>query len=212
MQTPLKTFKLKVQDLPSLVGALDGWTVDVAYAGYKNGISVEASNNGTTMSRTIYMDDQGKLIVKNNSFFANADAPKGMGLEIFSNAVAYAKSKGVYKFSTNPCRSDRLEEVNGVSVNKGMVGYAVWPQFGYDAPLSEISGPAEARARQAYPQARTVRDIFDTPGGQKWWWEHGSSINTAEFYMADDSRNIKALQSYMASKKADRERVRSSAT
>jgi hypothetical protein len=93
-----------------------------------------------------------------------------------------------------------------------MVGYAVWPQFGYDAPLSEISShTVRTQVESAFPNARTIRDVYDTPGGQAWWWQNGTSINNAEFYLHDGSRNLKAMQAYMASKKAARERVKAAA-
>ena len=194
----LKDFGLELKDITSMIGAPDNveFTVSVTY---DDGIYLR-SYGSVNMNRTIEKDSQGRLVVHNNYFRLDDNMPKGTGLEILANAVAYSKKMGVHKFYTNPCRSDT------------MVGYAVWPQFGYDAPLSEISSSNVLQRTQAeFPNAQTMRDIYDTPGGQAWWWLNGTSINNADFYLADGSRNMKAMQSYMASKKAARERVKAAA-
>lgn len=205
-EAALRSFGMKKQDLASILGIPDDWTVsakgklsaDGSYA-----IGLEVRHPLARLNRTLYMNN-GKPVLYNSSFFADSNAPKGLGLDIFSKSVANAKRLGISYIHTMPCRS---------SGPNGMVGYAVWPQFGYDAPLSFI---ADANVRQQvtmlFPQARTIRDIYDTPGGQQWWWEYGTSISGAQFSLEDNSRNIRALDAYMSKKKTARDRVRSSGT
>jgi hypothetical protein len=205
----LKDFGLEVKDITSMIGAPDNVEFTVS-ATYDNGINLY-SYGKVRMNRTIHKDEDGRLVVHNNSFFLDDDMPKGTGLEILANAVAYSKKMGAHKFYTNPCRSEGYTRSDG-STASGMVGYAVWPQFGYDAAISEIgSSSVRQRLQAEFPNARTIRDVYDTPGGQAWWWKNGTSINNADFYLADGSRNLKAMQSYMASKKAARERVKAAA-
>jgi hypothetical protein len=195
----LSKFGMKLQDVASVVGALDHWEVNVAPSTYENDtLSVTIRNSETSMRRSIYMKD-GKLHLYNSSFFANDNAPKGMGLQVLSQSVANAQRLGFKEIKTDPARSDT------------MVGYHVWPLFGYDAPLSAITSSSVRQRTQAqYPNAQTIRDVYDTPGGREWWTTNGESIDGAKFYPTPGSRNWKALQDYMKKKKGQRDRVRSS--
>jgi hypothetical protein len=161
-------------------------------------IHLNVQNGIARMNRSITMQD-GKPHLYNSSFFTERSAPKGLGLDIFSKSVANAKRLGFGKIETMPCRS---------SGRDGMVGYAVWPQFGYDAPLNQVYSRVADAARRRFPGVETVRDIFDQPGGQEWWWENGDSISKATFKLEDNSRNMKALQAYMSKKRTARAKVR----
>jgi hypothetical protein len=196
----LRQFGMTQQDLASVIGARDDWQVTVTPSDYNGGsLNISVHNGTARMSRQIYKQD-GQMHLYNSSFFMDDNAPKGLGLQIFSQAIANAKRLGFAQVKTMPCRSD------------SMVGYAVWPQFGYDADISDISDrDVMQRTRQQYPQARTIRDIYDTPGGQEWWWANGTSLDTAKFDLTSGSRNMVALQNYMKKKKSQRDRVRSSA-
>lgn len=196
-QTVMQRFGLKEQDLASIIGLPDDWVVKVT--GYGSSLYLEVDNSTARMNRYVTMNN-GKLHVENAYFRLDKNAPKGLGLGIFSKAIANAKRLGVPVIDTHPCRS---------SGEDGMVGYAVWPQFGYDAPLTNIeSGDVIRRTRAEFPNAQTIRDVFDTPGGQDWWWANGTSISNAKFFTDDDSRNMNALQSYMAKKKAARDKIK----
>jgi hypothetical protein len=196
----LSKFKMKLQDVASVVGALDHWEINVAPSTWENDtLNVTISNSDASMRRSISMID-GKLHLYNSSFFANDNAPKGMGLQVLSQSVAHAQRLGFKEIKTDPCRSST------------MVGYHVWPLFGYDAPLSAITSSSVRRLTQdKYPNAQTIRDVYDTPGGREWWTENGESISGAKFYPTPGSRNWVALQNYMKKKKSQRDRVRSSA-
>ena len=196
----LRQFGMTQQDLASVIGARDDWQVTVTPSDYNGGsLNISVHNGTARMSRQIYKQD-GQMHLYNSSFFMDDNAPKGLGLQIFSQAIANAKRLGFAQVKTMPCRSE------------SMVGYAVWPQFGYDADISDISDrDVMQRTRQQYPQARTIRDIYDTPGGQEWWWANGTSLDTAKFDLTSGSRNMVALQNYMKKKKSQRDRVRSSA-
>jgi hypothetical protein len=196
----LNQFGMTTQDLASVIGARDDWQVTVTPSDYNGGsLSISVNNSTARMSRSIHMED-GKMRLYNSSFFMDDNAPKGLGLQVFSQSIANAKRLGFAEVKTMPCRSST------------MVGYAVWPQFGYDADISSIgSGEVRRRTQAQFPNARTIRDIYDTPGGQEWWWANGDSLNTAKFDLTSGSRNMTALQNYMKKKKSQRDRVRSSA-
>ena len=196
----LRQFGMTHQDLASVIGARDDWTVTVIPTDDDNGsLNIRVHNGTARMNRQIYKED-GKMHLYNSSFFLDNAAPKGLGLQVFSQSIANAKRLGFAQVKTMPCRSET------------MVGYAVWPQFGYDADISSI-GDREVRERTKaqFPNAQTIRDIYDTPGGQEWWWANGDSLNSAKFDLTSGSRNMVALQSYMKKKKSQRDRVRSSA-
>lgn len=201
MDAALAQFGFKKQDLASIIGLPDDWTVRASASQNMDGtysIHLNVQNDLARMNRSITMQD-GKPHLYNSSFFAKRSAPKGLGLDIFSKSVANAKRLGFGMIETMPCRS---------SGRDGMVGYAVWPQFGYDAPLTQVASRVANMARSRFPGVETVRDIFDQPGGQEWWWENGDSISRATFKLEDNSRNMKALQAYMSKKRTARAKVR----
>lgn len=205
-EAALRAFGMKKQDLASVIGLPDDWSVNAMGRRDSSGqfkLYLTVDHPLARMNRVISMVD-GKPHLYNSSFFANRSAPKGMGLDIFSKSVANAKRLGFGKIETMPCRS---------SGRDGMVGYAVWPQFGYDAPISNIGDYSVQQAvRARFPSAQTIRDVYDQPGGQEWWWANGTSLSKATFLLNDNSRNINALQAYMSKKKAARDRVRAAGT
>lgn len=74
----------------------------------------------------------------------------------------------------------------------GFVGYAVWPKFGFDAPLH----PAELNAAptEALRACETVQDVIATDSD--WWTEHGRGRDM-RFDLTADSRSWKILLNYL---------------
>ena len=73
-----------------------------------------------------------------------------------------------------------------------MIGYAVWPKFGFDAPvfpveLNRFPHPALARAS-------TVQDVLNAVPG--WWTEHGRG-RTMLFDLKSGSRSWSILLNYL---------------
>lgn len=196
----LDDFGIDAEELPSMVGAPDNWHMDISYDSEhgNGGVRVAYNDGRNRMERVLHRDENGDLVVHNEYFRLADNAPKGLGAKIFSEAVASAREMGITKFYTHAAKDESF------------VGYAVWPTFGYDQALEDCDSSTVRKARQDFPDAETVRDIFDQPGGDKWWWKNGSSMYNAEFYLTDGSRNLTALQSYLQNKKRIRDEIRNS--
>lgn len=74
----------------------------------------------------------------------------------------------------------------------GFVGFAVWPKFGFDAPLL----PAELNAAPsaALRACETVQDVIAIDAD--WWEEHGRGRDM-RFNLTADSRSWKVLLNYL---------------
>ncbi|MYN06225.1 GNAT family N-acetyltransferase [Pseudoduganella aquatica] len=81
----------------------------------------------------------------------------------------------------------------GSAANRRMfVGYHVWPQLGFDAPL-----PVE-NSRALPPSlagAVCLSDLMVSEEGRRWWYDHGSAIEV-EFELADGSASWKLFSCY----------------
>ena len=201
---------LDIDDLTTMMGAPDHWDFNVTYDSEHDGVKCSYEDGRNILIRVFHRNEDGDLAVYNDHFKLDPNAPKGLGLEIFSQAVAACKEQGVVEFKTHAAGSWR---------NTGphdYVGFAVWPTFGYSFPVDMLNSDTQSRVAAAYPDAEDVRDIFDQPGGQAWWWKNGSSLYNyegdettyAHFDLRDGSRNIAALNSYMGRKKNERKKVR----
>lgn len=72
----------------------------------------------------------------------------------------------------------------------------------------EIDGYKKARER--LPDANTILDTLDSPGGLKWWQEFGLDMMNAKFDLMDGSRSMKALEVYINARRTkENERGRS---
>lgn len=84
-----------------------------------------------------------------------------------------------------------------------MNGYYTWPRFGYDQSLTDPQGiePDVAsiyqEARNRFPDAKTVLDIFSTSEGRQWWKENGTDMLNAKFDLTSQSRSMTILGAYM---------------
>jgi hypothetical protein len=201
---------LDIDDLTTLMGAPDHWDFNVTYDSEHDGVKCSYEDGRNILIRVFHRNEDGDLAVYNDHFKLDPNAPKGLGLEIFSQSVAACKEQGFVEFKTHAAGSWRDVGTGGY------IGFAVWPTFGYSFPVNLMNSDTQSRVADAYPDAEDVRDIFDQPGGQAWWWKNGSSLYNyesdettyAEFDLRDGSRNVKALNSYMSRKKNERKKVR----
>jgi hypothetical protein len=213
VERKLADMGLDIEDLTTMMGAPDDWHFEITYDSEHDGVQCSYEDGKNIMTRVFHTNEDGELAVYNSHFKLARNAPKGLGLEIFSQAVAACKEQGVVEFKTHAAGSYR---------NTGpddYVGYAVWPTFGYSFPVDKLNSDTRSKVADAYPDAEDVRDIFDQPGGQAWWWKNGSSLYNyegdettyAHFDLREGSRSLAALNSYMSRKKAERQKVRQSA-
>jgi hypothetical protein len=87
--------------------------------------------------------------------------------------------------------------------NQGMNGYYTWPRFGFDQPIDALeSGRVKRMVAERYPDAKTVLDVFSTPGGAEWWKENGTEMHQAKFDMTPGSRSRRVFEAYLAAKKS----------
>jgi hypothetical protein len=73
-----------------------------------------------------------------------------------------------------------------------MVGYAVWPKFGFDAPVEQVE--LDRFPQPGLSRARTVQDVRRAMPG--WWEQHGSD-RTMEFDLTANSRSWSILLHYL---------------
>lgn len=207
----LSELGLDIEDLTTMMGAPDDWDFQVTYDSEHDGVECTYSGGGNIMTRVFYQNEDGDLAVYNSHFKLNDRQPKGLGLEIFSQAVAACKEQGVVEFKTHAAGSWQ-------NVGPGdYVGFAVWPTFGYTFPVNALNSNTQEKIADAYPDAEDVQDIFDEPGGSKWWWKNGSSLygtnqdtrdtEYATFNLREGSRSLKVLQRYMSGKKSARDAI-----
>ena len=173
-------------DLANLVGAPDNAQIKVYNDTANQGIFIDVEHPNYSATRFIARDTKGNLYIKNNTFFMNrGKTGTGLGTQVFSDQVAWAKEKGVAYIETDAGRSTRMN------------GYYTWARMGYDAPLDNVYGEVGSAAKQAFPEAKTVQDIMATPKGREWWKENGGSIDAAKFDLTDGSRSMRIHQAYL---------------
>lgn len=141
-------------------------------------VNVTVRHAGVTLSRNIKYDTAtNKATVYNALFTMPKNMQKsGIGVRVFNNQVdALSKSA--------------VSEINVTAARKGgrepMVGYKVWPKFGYDGDLSygdktKAHGAKVYKAGYTRVDGRKISEMqatLETPAGQKWWASKGSTIS-----------------------------------
>ena len=81
-----------------------------------------------------------------------------------------------------------------LSVNdaNAMVGYAVWPKFGFDAPVVQVE--LDCNPQPGLAGAHSVQDVRRAAPG--WWEQHGSG-RTMDFDLTAHSRSWSILLHYL---------------
>lgn len=171
----------------ALAGAPDG--AEVTARGRDGGyVTVSWQIPGVAeASRAFYRDDAGKLVLHAAYFEVTAkERGKGLGRESFGRMVEAAQAAGFDRIFTHAARGST------------MVGYRVWPRFGYDGEIPEA-------IRRVLPPdlagARNVSDLMATEAGRTWWDQNGQGVNL-RFSLARNSRSLKVWEAYRAAKAA----------
>lgn len=176
------------KDYASLVGAPDDAQVNINLSKDEDRYTVQVTirHSSFTAVRSLGADDDGNLFIKNVVFFMKAgQTGKGLGTEVFSNQVAWAKDMGFSYIKTDAARSPSMN------------GYYTWMRQGYDAPVAILAPELRASAQRDYPQAQSVLDIMSTPEGREWWKENGDSVDGAIFDLTEGSRSWQTHKDYL---------------
>ena len=169
-------------------GAPDDSSVNISTQGDSVEVNIEGPHIDS-MKRTIRTDEDGATYVYNNEFFLSESAPDGLGRDMFQTAVANAKSAGIAYFKTHAAKSTN------------MVGYWVWPRFGYSYPVSSMSSRTQEAIRSEFgDDVEDVLDIMQTKKGRAWWKENGEGMGGAIFDMSEGSRSLEVWGRYLLEK------------
>jgi hypothetical protein len=164
----------------------DGADVTVSDDGNGNP-EIEVRGEGLKMNRTLNKSDG---YIKNDYFFLDDDSPyKGQGGKILAQQVMHAIDEGYDKIVTDPGRSSSMN------------GYYSWFTLGYDTDVDNLTSGLQDMISDRFPNASSVQDIFEEPGGRDWWLVHGEYVHGAEFDLSRGSRSLRVLRDSMLSKK-----------
>ena len=134
--------------------------------------------NAADASRSIHSVN-GRSVLAQNTFFIHRDFQgKGIALE----SVLRMTSTPVDRITMTAARDDSTR-----APEYRMNGYAHWPRYGYDAPISKVKeaialshsyGVASSPdIPKEFAKAKTLLDIYAIPGGREWWTQSGGDIS-----------------------------------
>ena len=200
---------IDLQDAAAIVGAPKNSTVTVQFAGSVNKPALRINTLGEHFSnqRVLERDRLGNPFIKNDLF--EVDPKKqgsGIGKIIFGQQVANAQDLGVSYLATHAAKM-RLNPMTGKRIKPDFIGYHIWPKFGYDQSIADMhyadkySRTVYNRLKKQFPQAQTIRDVFDAPGGSDWWLKNGWDLFSMKFNLSPGSRSMRAWEEYQNSKK-----------
>ena len=168
---------------------------------------VEASGaHGLAMSRSIMepIDSTGERYIYNGYFHLDDDAPKGLGLAIFSSQIAEAKAQGFKRIRVQAAGYGDHAQGSGGSMN----GYYTWPRFGYAGKLPyDVKSKVETGAYglpMSLRGATHVEHLMTTQDGRDWMRKHGSDGKYA-FELSDNSYSVNFLRNYYHAEETARE-------
>jgi len=174
--------------------APDGAHVKISTFG--GAVQLDVSSQGLRAHRSISRLANGKIVARNNSFFIDNNSPhRGRGAELLSNQIQALRAIGAKKMSTFGIGSFQ---------NSGRTnGYYTWPRLGYDGKIDPDDFAKLPREHQeAMGSSRSIRDLFDLPGGKEAWELHGSAMDY-EFDLTDGSRSLLANEQYTEERRQD---------
>lgn len=183
----------------SIVGAPDNAKVSKIVS-FKGRPVINIKHPDFDASRTLYKDKDGKKVIENTEFFMKKSAQgKGIGTQVFTDQVNYAKANG---FDYIKCHAAR-ESPKPPPFN----GYYTWARMGYDQSLTpKVVAVGQAHiwkaTREKFPEAKTVLDVMSTKEGRDYWKANGADMMDARFDLTPGSRSLKVLEAYEAERKA----------
>jgi GNAT superfamily N-acetyltransferase len=185
----IEEFGLDQDSLGDLVGAPDGAEVHVERRGDDLKIFVY-HDEIESMERTISRGSHG-LIMTNDLFVKESDAPKGLAAKIMARQLLNLKEAGFTRIKLNAAGSAR--PYGGSSYK----GFGVWPRYGFDVGLDYFRNrPFYDKMKSRFPDAETLTDLFRTRQGREFWWENGSSWY-GHFDLSEGSKSMDMLSRYL---------------
>ncbi len=171
-----------------LAGAGEGSRVSLR-AHPKGGLIVSVQHPDYRSQRRIYRDPHGALAIENTSTDVLPQRQgAGVGTSAFSRQLSAARRLGVSYIHSNASGEPGSDTR----------GYYALPRQGFDQPLRQLDASWAHRdaAAKLFPHAKTVQDIFQSPGGADWWRQYGTAMPQARFDLAEGSRSQAAWDSY----------------
>lgn len=176
------------EELATLAGSPDGSEVFL-YGSAKRGKVEIGWDSPTAHAARTFRREGGSLVVHNDIFKVKESARrKGAGAASFGRQVEAARAAGAAKIETYARRDDN------------MVGYKVWPRFGYDAPL-----PPDVieRLPESLAKAARLSDLMATEEGRLWWDENGRGL-LMTFDLTPGSLSLTTWEEYLRAKATNR--------
>jgi hypothetical protein len=124
----------------------------------------------------------------------------GIALEMMENMINSGATEIIMREAS---RDDA-----GGNSRYALTGYSEWPKYGYDCPRSELRRAAQRRSREVppeYSRARSLLDVYATPGGREWWKESGDSV-PLRFDCTPGSRSMQVFDAYRIAARAKHDR------
>jgi hypothetical protein len=179
------------------VGAPDDAKVFVLIANGELTISVKHPNI-KNCERTFGIDEQGRRYIHNELLRVQKPGG-GFGTELLAKQVENAAENGFSYILTTAGGNYRAVNPDGSFQKDMMTGYYTWPQTGYDQDLDkiELRAPVEKELKEKFPDAKTIRDVTDSPGGKEWWKMNGQQIDDMVFDLSEDSMSRQMLAEYI---------------
>jgi hypothetical protein len=192
--------QLGAADLGRLFMAPDGSIVSVLYRreqddGTPAGLNVVSSNSFIELGEKI-------MVVAYAGQNGSALRLKGLFLHRVMWAIDAPERLGTIAFALQACTAFRFgfAEITlfaggrgyaGVTLSKDdLIGYQVWPKFGFDAPLL----PADLNHDVRFSKCRSVQDVVALDS--TWWANNGRGIGM-KFDLWPESRSWKILLNYI---------------
>lgn len=163
--------------------------------------------------RSIVVDeDTGEKYIHNDYLEVKTQG-SGLGTAIFARQVENAAANGFAYIETVAGGSHNNLDASGKFKAGGMGGYYFWPKIGYDQDISKanFSDELEAAIHENFPEAKSMRDVMNAPGGMEWWKKNGEEIDGMRFDLSEGSLSRKMLDRYVARESQRKNLLRESA-
>ena len=171
-------------------------SIQPAYKGYESGISVTwmiKDKNGGRPIVEVTRELRGDTLHCTGYFIRPDYQGMGIALESLSRSSASPVSRMTMSAERYDNQDPRL----------AMSGYCEWPKKGWDAPISDVLEALKIdrdRLPEEFQSCETLLDIYQKPGGMKWWTQNGRTIELS-FDNTPGSRSRAVLAMAVASGK-----------
>ncbi len=199
----LKEFKLTPSMAAEMAGALDGAKVLITAGMTKIKVEVDHPDyysNTTILKNKVVLDE----------FYAGKPG-SGVGIKAISKQIDAAIKAGKDSIELSAARADPIPEEDHKAlvraygsenrVPREMVGYKVWPKFGWDADLNT---EASFREGAIPPEGFTkVSQLMASQEGRDWWAHYGDTTHMS-FDLSEGSYSRRVFDGYRKAKESQK--------